>query len=216
MLADMLQMKEGSRTSITSAVWSYVKINKLQDKVDRRSIKCDPRLKALSGLDILMFQQLPELIDRNIMPPDPFLLPYTISVEAGNDAGFRCFDLELELDDGAYKGLIVGTLSKMASNHAANLALIDDEIAQGAQAIRTAKLKQEFYQSLAENPKAFVNRWLESQSKDLDILLGNEHGIREEDLKNADFFRGPWVDEAASVHEGLRVAGALQRLQEGR
>ena len=49
-------------------------------------------------------------------------------MEAGNDTGFRCFDLDLELDDGAYKGLIVGTLSKMASNHAANLSLIDDEV----------------------------------------------------------------------------------------
>ena len=90
------------------------------------------------------------------------------------------------------------------------------QIAQGAQAIRTAKLKQEFYQTLAEDPKGFVNKWLESQSKDLDILLGNEHGTREEDLRNAEFFRGPWVDEAVSIHEGLRVAGALQRIQEGR
>lgn len=52
MLSEMLQMKEGSRSSITNALWSYVKIHKLQDKVDRRSIKCDSKLKAVSALPI--------------------------------------------------------------------------------------------------------------------------------------------------------------------
>jgi SWI/SNF-related matrix-associated actin-dependent regulator of chromatin subfamily D len=90
----MLQMNEGSRSSITNALWSYVKIHKLQDKVDRRSIKCDAKLKTvtllnkicsslllsqqLSGLDVLMFQQLSDVIERHVMAPDPFVLPYTI------------------------------------------------------------------------------------------------------------------------------------------
>ena len=77
-------------------------------------------------------------------------------------------------------------------------------------------MKQDFYVSLSNDSKGFVNNWLESQSKDLDIILGNEFGVREEDLKNSDFFRASWVDEAVSIQEGLRVAGALQRIQEGR
>jgi SWI/SNF-related matrix-associated actin-dependent regulator of chromatin subfamily D len=90
------------------------------------------------------------------------------------------------------------------------------KIAQGAQAIRSAKLRQDFYQALADDPRGFVNKWLESQSKDLDLVLGNEHGVREEDLKNTEYFRQPWVDDAVSIQEGLRVAGALQRMHEGR
>ena len=50
-LADMLQMKEASRASITSALWSYVKINKLQDKVDRRIIRPDERLRSVRLID---------------------------------------------------------------------------------------------------------------------------------------------------------------------
>ncbi len=53
-------------------------------------------------------------------------------------------------------------------------------------------------------------------SMDLDLVLGNVHGIREEDLKNSDFFKMPWIDDAVSIHEGLRVASALQKLHEGR
>lgn len=157
------------------------------------------------------------------------LIDISCSVESENDNGMRAFDLDLELDDGAYKGSIIGTLSKMAQNSAANLSVMEDEvrpdflshhmlahpypkIAQEAQAIRSSKLKQEFYQALAEDPRDFINKWLESQSKDLDVILGNEHGVREEDLRDTEFFRQPWVDEAVSIHEGLRVAGALQRL----
>ena len=44
-LRDMLQMKEGSRTAIVNAIWSYIKLHKLQDKVDRRAIKADGRIR---------------------------------------------------------------------------------------------------------------------------------------------------------------------------
>jgi len=197
-------------------MWSYIKFNKLQDKVDRRVLKCDGKMRYVFGFESIPFQQLPELVDRHLSPADPFLIPYTVNLESGHDSGSRCFDLDLELDDTAYKSKLAGSLSKMASNYAANLTAIDDEIAQGAQAIRTAKLKQDFYQALAEDPRGFVNKWLESQSKDLDLVLGNEYGVREEDLKNTEYFRQPWVDDAVSIQEGLRVAGALQRMQEGR
>jgi hypothetical protein len=49
-------------------------------------------------------------------------------VEAGNDSGSRCFDIDLELDDTAYKSVVAGSLSKLASNYAANLTAIDDEV----------------------------------------------------------------------------------------
>ena len=38
-----------------------------------------------------------------------------------------------------------------------------------------------------------MQTWLESQSRDLDVVLGNEQGVREEDLKNSQFFAMPWV-----------------------
>jgi SWI/SNF-related matrix-associated actin-dependent regulator of chromatin subfamily D len=61
-------------------------------------------------------------------------------------------------------------------------------------------------------------------------VLGNEQGVREEDLKNSQFFAKPWVgkvkhfflcilicaqvEEAISVQEGLRVTNAI-RTQQG-
>jgi SWI/SNF-related matrix-associated actin-dependent regulator of chromatin subfamily D len=62
-----------------------------------------------------------------------------------------------------------------------------------AQSIRSSKTKLDFLSAFAAEPRAFVQTWLESQSRDLDVVLGNEQGVREEDLKNSQFFEMPWV-----------------------
>ena len=46
-LGAILDVKEESRLGIITALWNYIKINNLQDKVDRRVIRLDDRLKAV-------------------------------------------------------------------------------------------------------------------------------------------------------------------------
>jgi len=135
-----------------------------------------------------------------------------VTVSPDSPSGSKCFDLEIEADDTAYKERVKAVITKLTSVGAVDLTAVDDEIAQGAQAVRTSNLKREFFLSLASNPQTFIQKWLTSQSKDLDLVLGNEHGVREEDLKNSDFFGQSWVEDAVSIQEGLRVAGALQKL----
>jgi hypothetical protein len=55
LLSTTVQMKEGSRSAVINALWSYIKINKLQDKVDRRAIKCDQKLRYVS---VFIFSQI--------------------------------------------------------------------------------------------------------------------------------------------------------------
>jgi len=104
----------------------------------------------------------------------------------------------------------------MSAESAKRLAQIDEEIAIHAQSIRNATQKRDFLASFADDPKNFIQQWLASQSRDLEVVLGNEQGVREEDMHRSDFFRLPWVEEAVSVQEGLRVAGALRMQQSGR
>ena len=52
-----------------------------------------------------------------------------------------------------------------------------------------------------KDPANFINRWLASQARDLDAILGRQIGvsgenggnIREEDLRRTDLFKMPWV-----------------------
>jgi SWI/SNF-related matrix-associated actin-dependent regulator of chromatin subfamily D len=78
-------------------LWNYIKIQGLQDKVDRRMIRADERLKPVSilvfcfhkrsanwslqifGVEAIPFQQLPEIMMRFLLPPDPIVLHYTLN-----------------------------------------------------------------------------------------------------------------------------------------
>lgn len=46
-LGALLDIKEESRLNVINALWNYIKINNLQDKVDRRLVRLDDRLKAV-------------------------------------------------------------------------------------------------------------------------------------------------------------------------
>ncbi len=60
-------------------------------------------------------------------------------------------------------------------------------------------------QSFAKNPSEFIQTWLESQSRDLESVLGSGPSdgltLRQEELRRSEFFRLPWVEE---VSVGIR------------
>ncbi|KAG8906426.1 SWI/SNF complex component snf12 [Tulasnella sp. 403] len=129
-LSDIISVKEDTRVGIVAALWNYIKINGLQDKVHPTTIKFDQKLLS---------------------------------------------------------------------------------IAQAAQAVRNSKLKRDFLLSFAENPQKFIQTWIASQARDLEVILGDDNrGVRDEDLRRSDFFRLPWVREAVQIYEGLRSSGSLK------
>jgi upstream activation factor subunit UAF30 len=48
-LAEVVGAKPIPRTEITKKLWEYIKKNKLQDKVNRRNINADDKLKVVFG-----------------------------------------------------------------------------------------------------------------------------------------------------------------------
>ena len=50
-LGSILDVKEDSRLGIVTALWNYIKVNNLQDKVDRRIIRPDERLRSVRLID---------------------------------------------------------------------------------------------------------------------------------------------------------------------
>lgn len=53
-LASLLELREDSRAGVVTALWNYIKLNNLQDKVDRRMIKADDRLRVVRSSAILL------------------------------------------------------------------------------------------------------------------------------------------------------------------
>lgn len=54
-LANIIGVKQESRTGVIGALWNYIKISNLQDKNERRLIRTDAALKAVSGCVVFMW-----------------------------------------------------------------------------------------------------------------------------------------------------------------
>lgn len=78
------------------------------------------------------------------------------------------------------------------------------------QSLTNSHLKRTFLASFANTPQAFIQTWLESQSRDLENILGSGPSegatLRQDDLRRSEYFRLPWVEEAVAIQEGLRLA----------
>jgi len=208
-LGNILGVKEESRIGVIQALWNYIKIQGLQDKVDRRMIRADDQLRPIFNADFVSFQKLPELVNRFLLPPDPVLLHYTINPAAPPPDRPSAWDVEIKAEDLAMKSRM--TVMVHASKESSqDLAKLDDEIAIHVQSLHNSHLKRAFLESFANDPAQVIQTWLESQSRDLENILGSGPSegatIRAEELKRSEFFKLPWVEEAVAVQEGMRLA----------
>ncbi|KAG2133791.1 SWI/SNF complex 60 kDa subunit [Suillus bovinus] len=208
-LGNVLGIKEESRVGIIQAMWNYIKIHGLQDKTDRRRIRADDYLRPIFGGEGIMFHQLPELVNRYLMPPDPVVIYYSINPAHVPPERPSAWDIEVKMEDTSLKNRIMVTVQS-SKDSMSDLAKLDDEIALLSQSLHNSHTKRQFLQSFARDPANFIQTWLASQSRDLESVLGSGPSegatIRAEELRRSDFFRLPWVEEAVAVHEGLRLA----------
>lgn len=49
-IGNILGIKEDSKTGVVQALWNYIKIQNLQDKVDRRMVHADEKLRRVRAL----------------------------------------------------------------------------------------------------------------------------------------------------------------------
>ncbi|KAJ7623357.1 SWI/SNF complex 60 kDa subunit [Roridomyces roridus] len=211
-LGNILGIKEDSRIGIIQALWNYIKIQGLQDKADRRLVRADDKLRAIFNGDTIAFQKLPELVNRCLAAPDPIVLNYMVNPTIPAPERPMAWDVELKMEDAALKGRMA-VMVQASKESMQNMATMDDEIAALAQSLHNSHLKRTFLQSFARDPAQFIQTWLESQSRDLETVLGtgvtDAPTIRQEELRRSEFFRLPWVEEAVAVQEGTRLASKV-------
>jgi len=209
-LGNLLGVKEDSRIGVVQALWNYIKVQGLQDKVDRRMVRADAHLRPLFGAESVMFQQLPEVVNRYLLPPDPIILHYNLNPAIPPPEKPGAWDVEVKLDDSGLKSRMSHAVVQLATETARDLAKLDDEIAMHVQSLNNAHLKRSFLRAFADDPQQFIQTWLASQSRDLETMLASGPSdaatVRQEDLRRSEFFRLPWVEEAVAVQEGLRLA----------
>ncbi|KAK0240392.1 BAR-domain-containing protein [Armillaria nabsnona] len=171
-LGDILGIKEESRVGVIQTLWNYIKLHGLQDKVDRRMVRADEKLAPIFRAESIAFQKLPDVVNQYLSTPDPVILFYTIDPSVPPPDRPTAWDIEVKAEDVFLKNRM-GVMLQTNRESAQNLVKLDEEIALHAQSLHNSHLKRTFLESFAKNPAEFIQTWLESQSRDLETILGS-------------------------------------------
>ncbi|KAF2243637.1 hypothetical protein BU26DRAFT_106187 [Trematosphaeria pertusa] len=220
-MAELLDTDEEDRAGVLMGVWEYARSQHLQQDDDERKFACDAKLKALfNGADSFYFPNLPQLIKPHLTTLPPIQLQYTIRVdkdyispplESGREPSEpTIYDVQVALDDPLQPLLQNILRSKHSAETLRQIHEIDDELVLLMGAISKSKAKHAFFTSMAKDPVAFVKRWLSSQKRDLEVLLGDASRGGGEDGSNEEWKRGGadgvWGSEVARESVALWLA----------
>ncbi|KAJ7208464.1 SWI/SNF complex 60 kDa subunit [Mycena rebaudengoi] len=158
-LGSILGIKEDSRIGIQG----------LQDKVDRRLVRADEKLRPIFNGESILFQKLPELVNPS---PEPIVLHYIIDPTVPSPERPLAWDVEIKTEDLSLKSRMA-VMVQATKDSAQSLSKIDDEIAIRAQSLHNSHLKRTFLWSFARDPAQIIQTWLESQFRDLETVLGS-------------------------------------------
>ena len=80
---------------------------------------------------------------------------------------------------------------------------LDNKIHETVETINTLKTSREFFLSFARDPQLFINKWLQSQSRDLKTMTDVTGNPEEE--RRVDFYYQPWVTESVCRSVSLGI-----------
>jgi SWI/SNF-related matrix-associated actin-dependent regulator of chromatin subfamily D len=72
-------------------------------------------------------------------------------------------------------------------------------------AITNSKLKREFLQNFSQSPVNFINKWVASQSKNLDVIFGDSQ-VNLEQVRKGSYFEQDLVPDAVNQYLATKVS----------
>jgi SWI/SNF-related matrix-associated actin-dependent regulator of chromatin subfamily D len=220
-LAELLDTDEEDRAGVLMGIWEYARAQHLQQDDDERKFACDAKLKALfGGQDSFYFPNLPQLIKPHLTTLPPIQLQYTIRVDKdynspAADSGKAAseptiYDVQVALED-PMQPLFQDILRRPDSIQTLQeIQKIDEQLVLLMGAIGQSKAKHAFFTSMSKDPVAFMKRWLSSQKRDLEVLLGEATRGGGEDASGEEWRRGGedgvWGSDVAKESVALWLA----------
>ncbi|KAJ3117705.1 SWI/SNF complex component snf12 [Phlyctochytrium bullatum] len=193
-LRELIGVSVDTKSNIIMALWQYIKINKLQDVDDKTLIKLDDALSSIFKVQRISLSQLPDVVMGFLRPCEPVYIEYTIKVDQEYTLSNIAYDVEVEVDDP-----VTAQMNKIAMlgdpNTQKEISELNEQIAKEVEEINAFKLKRDFMLAFAKDPSGFLNEWVASQSRDLEVILGDTR-FNTEEVRRSSFYREPWVRDA--------------------
>ncbi|KAJ9132594.1 26S proteasome regulatory subunit N6 [Pleurostoma richardsiae] len=173
-MADVVDLKEATRTEVVMGLWEYIKLMGLQEDEEKRNFRCDDLLRKVIGRDSGYIPALHEYVNAHLRPLPPVKLAYTIRVdeEFHKDPKPTIYDVRVAVDDPLRAKLFPFIHNPQYATMLKEVASLDEHLALLIQAISAAKAKHSFFMGYYKDPANFVRNWLSSQKRDLEIIMG--------------------------------------------
>lgn len=126
-------------------------------------------------------------------PLEPIRLPYTIRVDPefhNSDPKPTVYDVRLVVEDQLRATMLAVTTSPEFTSMLRQVSTLDDQLALLVQALRHSRAKYDFFTSMGKDPVTFIKRWMNSQRRDLETILGEGTRGGGEDASGPEFRRG--------------------------
>ncbi|KAL4871774.1 hypothetical protein BDV12DRAFT_183599 [Aspergillus spectabilis] len=191
-LAEVLDIEEETRSGIVLGIWDYIRAMGLQEDEEKRLVRCDDRLRAIFGRDQMFFPQIPESIGPHTSPLDPIKLPYTIRVDEDfhKEPTPTVYDIQVAVEDPLRSKMLALTQNPQYTAGMRQITQLDDQVALIIQCLTHSRAKHSFFTALSKDPATFVRRWINSQRRDLETILGEAPRGGGEDGSGPEFRRG--------------------------
>nr|KAJ3419341.1 SWI SNF, matrix associated, actin dependent regulator of chromatin, sub d, member 3 [Polyrhizophydium stewartii] len=205
-LGSLLDIHTDTVANIVAAMWKYIKESALCEAASHfhADFLIPLGMYQIFGMPKIAFPQLPDLIRQQLLPADPIVLDYTIRVDREFNVHQQSFDVEIEIED-PIRDRIKAAVAP-PPHVLRDIAVLDEKISHYVQQINQAKVRRDFMEAFSRDPVGFLNQWVASQSRDLELILGDTRTNGEE-TRRSDFYQSEAVREA--LFHYLRQHGSV-------
>ena len=146
----------------------------------------------------------------HLQPLEPIVLHYRIRVDKASHQSQYVYDIAVPVDDPIRAEMSAILQSPHYAGQTREIVAIDDQIAVIVQAINHSKAKRDFWMNMALDPKGFVDRWIASQKRDLEVILGDAAGIELEETRRKGFYERALGEGVLALLQKQHQMAAIQ------
>lgn len=148
------------------------------------------------------------MINKHISPPKPVVIEHTIKLDGPTKKSVFETSVYIESDLARLKSDLTFPPEGLAKVKELNV-----EIRRRIQQLNSCKSKRDFFKAFLDDPANLVKSWLDSQCRDLEIIMAeNTDGVSLLDKQRSAYFKQDWVREAVFHYLSKQTAHEMQKL----
>ncbi|CAI2365243.1 unnamed protein product [Moneuplotes crassus] len=199
-LSKLIDIQQGSIITIVYALWQYIKLNRLQDRDNRKIINCNKEMEEVFMRETIDFSKINSILHRHFTPIEPLEVNYEI-IKGEQEPTILNIPVEVnsrhrtDLEDIIVANNINLITSGEMDHRADEESLFDKDclnqeeksfLSKVGTNLRNKAYAYRFFTEYAENPKLKIQNIILEQKKYLEVMSSKEHDLTFELEKEED------------------------------